>query len=79
MNKNGLSNKDKVLIYMQKNKSITSWDAIQIFKATRLSDLIFRLRRDGYNIISQHEKNENTGKNYVRYILKNPDTAMSRS
>lgn len=34
-----------VLDYLQKNKSITSWEAIELFGATRLSAIIFTLRK----------------------------------
>lgn len=40
----------KVLEHLQNNKSITSMQAIQLYKATRLSAIIFNLRKRGYNI-----------------------------
>lgn len=45
--------KGDVLDYMLHNGSITSWQAITMFGATRLSDIIFRLKKEGYNITSQ--------------------------
>ena len=44
------SQKSEVLRYMQTHKGITSIQAIDKFGATRLSDIIFRLRKDGYEI-----------------------------
>ncbi len=34
-----------VLDYLQKNKTITSWEAIELFGATRLSAIIYNLRK----------------------------------
>lgn len=45
----------QVLNYMQENKSITSWEAIEKFGATRLSAIIFNLK-DKYNITSTREE-----------------------
>ena len=35
----------KVLEHLKKFKTITSWEAIQLYKATRLSAIIFNLRK----------------------------------
>ena len=35
---------EKVLVHLLKNKSITSWGAIEKFRITRLSAVIFNLR-----------------------------------
>ena len=63
------SKKDMVLIHLQMHGSITSWEAIEKFRATRLSDIVFKLKQDGHNISSAPEYNENTGTNYARYTL----------
>ena len=47
---------NEVLKYLQKNKSITSMQAIDMFGATRLSAIIFRLKDKGYNIITKKEE-----------------------
>lgn len=39
-----------VLEWLQTNASISSMEAIQNFGATRLSAIIFNLRKHGYNI-----------------------------
>lgn len=57
-----------VLDYMKENRKITSWDAIMMFKATRLSAIIFNLRKRGYHITSV-EKNTNDGTRFVEYVL----------
>ena len=45
-----------VLEYLQKNKSITSLMAIDMFGATRLSSIIYRLKKQGNNIITKREE-----------------------
>lgn len=40
----------KVLEHLQKNGTITSLEAIDLYGATRLSDIIYRLRRRGFKI-----------------------------
>lgn len=47
---------NEVLKYLQKNKSITSWVSIAEFGATRLSAIIYQLKKKGYNIITQREE-----------------------
>ena len=39
-----------VLQHLQENGSITSWEAIVLFGATRLSAIIYLLRKEGYKI-----------------------------
>ena len=64
------SKKDLILIHLQMHKSITSWEAIEKFRATRLSAIIHTLRHtDGYNITSSPEYNKTTETNYDRYTL----------
>ena len=41
---------EKVLEHLQKYGCITSLEAIELYGATRLSDIIFRLRKRNYNI-----------------------------
>ena len=54
--------------HLKRFKSITSWDAIKKYRATRLSAIIFRLREQGMNIESKRESGN--GKQWVRYALK---------
>lgn len=44
------SQKQIVLEHLQKFGKITSLDAINMYRITRLSDAIFRLREEGVNI-----------------------------
>jgi len=64
--------KSEILKYMQTHTGITSLQAIQHFGATRLSDIIYRLVKEGYAI----EKTQITKKNryghtvtYTKYSL----------
>lgn len=41
-----------VLEHLQSKGSITSWEAIQEYKATRLSAIIFNLKKSGFVIKS---------------------------
>jgi len=67
-----LSKTKLILQHLLKNKSITSWEAIEKFSATRLSDTIFRFRKKGYGIATKDiimtDKYGNKGF-YAKYIL----------
>lgn len=58
----------KVIEHLKTHGQITSWEAIQMFRATRLSAIIFNLRLQGYNITSEKISSAN-GENYVKYLL----------
>jgi hypothetical protein len=45
-----VTKKQQVLDYLLQHKEITSWAAINMFGATRLSAIIFVLKKDGYDI-----------------------------
>lgn len=49
-------------------KSITSWEAIQLYRATRLSAIIFNLRKDGLNIVGIPRHNDGT--HWTEYRLE---------
>jgi hypothetical protein len=42
---------DAVLMHLKK-KPITSWDAIHLYNATRLADIVFQLKKKGHNIVT---------------------------
>jgi hypothetical protein len=50
-----------------KKKPITSWEAITQYRATRLADIVFKLRGRGFNITT--ELVENGSIRYARYRL----------
>lgn len=45
-----ISQEKEVLKHLQINRTITSMEAINLYGATRLSAIIFNLRKKGYNI-----------------------------
>lgn len=71
--KNVTKTKSKSQLVLQHLKThkrgITSMDAFEKYKATRLSSIIFNLRSRGYDIVTIEERTE-TGTRYARYILK---------
>lgn len=62
--------------HLENYGTITSWQAIQQYGATRLSDIIFRLRKQGYDIQTKTEcakdRNGNTCQ-FAKYILNRED------
>lgn len=57
--------------YLLKHKSITSWEAIEKFQATRLAAMIFILEKQGWKFErkSVRRKEGTMEANYTRYIL----------
>ena len=52
--------------HLLKRKKITSWEAIEKFRATRLSDIIWKMRQRGYDIASEWVTNK-SGMRYTVY------------
>jgi hypothetical protein len=42
-----------VLKHLQENKKITSWEAINLYRATRLSAIVFNLKERGHLISTE--------------------------
>ena len=67
-------NKTKaVMLHLIEEGSITSWEAIQLYGATRLSAIIFNLRNRGMNIeTTMIEFTDRFGSKaqYAKYIFK---------
>lgn len=63
----------QVLQYLQEHGSITSMEAIQHFGATRLSAIVFNLKKQGYEIYTRptacKDRNGNTC-NFATYIME---------
>ena len=51
--------KEAIMWHLKTYGKITSWEAIKEYGATRLSDIIFRLKNEGYNIKTNLVKKEN--------------------
>lgn len=62
-----MSDSEKILAYLQEHGSITSWEAIQNFRCTRLSGRIYDLRKRGFDITSTTEESVNSDGEKVRY------------
>jgi len=58
---------EEIRHHLLKNGSISSWEAIQTFRCTRLSQYILLLRNEGYEIESVWEHNET--RRWVNYKL----------
>ena len=59
--------KERVLKYMLDFGSITYLDAVADLGVARLADVIFRLRKDGYQIITNDEHGKNRYGEKVTY------------
>ena len=58
----------KVKEHLEKQGSITTWDAIKLYGATRLSAIIFNLRKRGYNIKDNWQEDIDKNGNKTRYV-----------
>lgn len=68
-----MTKKDKILKHLQLYDTITSWEAIQFYGVTRLSAIIFTLRKEGFDIESTRvEFTDRFGdtSNFARYVFK---------
>ena len=54
-----MTQKNKVLNWLKVNDTITSMEAFEVFKITRLSAIINVLRKEGYDIESRRPKKGN--------------------
>lgn len=64
---------EKVRLHLIEKGSITSWEAIMEYGATRLSAIIYILRNQGMNIINERIKFTDrfgSKSSYVKYILE---------
>lgn len=61
--------RDRVLDHLEEHGTITSWEAIQNYGITRLSEYIRQLRRDNYIIESNWTENINRYGDKVRYVI----------
>ena len=73
--------RNEVLRHLKEFGSITSWEAIQQYGATRLSAIIYDLRHF-YDLEIKNERVEFTNRygtksSYVKYILVDRDTDLT--
>ncbi len=61
---------NQVLSHLKQGRSITQVDAIHLFNCYRLSAIIEKLRRQGYDIVTYNERNSSGTGTHARYELK---------
>ena len=59
----------RVLKHLLSGKSITSWEAIQEYRVTRLASIIFSLKKKGYPIKTRYFTDHN-GVNIAEYWIE---------
>jgi len=62
----------KILRHLKRFGAIMSVEAFELYYATRLSGIIYRLREEGFDIQTQRVIHKGT--NYGKYILLKNDT-----
>ena len=62
-----MSKIDSVLKHLKKKGHITSWEAIQLYRATRLADIIFQLKGRGHTINTVMLTSNGT--RYAKYVM----------
>lgn len=58
----------KIANHLKQHKNITSWEAIQKYRVTRLADVIYTLKNKGWNIATVMCKGKDNCR-YAHYIL----------
>jgi len=58
---------DAVYLHLKKHKHITSWEAINLYRATRLADIVYKLKEQGFKIKTVMIQSENT--RFAKYYL----------
>ena len=61
----------KVSKHLKEKNKITSWEAIEKYRCTRLSAIIYILRKDGWDITTNNKFNKTTKTNFAEYVLEN--------
>lgn len=64
---------NRILSHLQKKGNITSWEAIERYGCTRLSQYIYLLKKDGYIIRTKTETKKNRygdKVSFTRYYLE---------
>jgi len=59
---------DAVFQHLKKKRSITSWEAITLYRATRLADIVYKLKSQGFDIETVLIKSKGT--RFARYYLR---------
>jgi len=64
-----MTKKQAVLTHLQIHGHITSWEAITLYKATRLADIIYKLKNQGQKICTLMVEGKDV--KFARYFLEN--------
>lgn len=67
MKKKNITQKEMVLKFIREKGSITTFQAFYHIGATRLSDIVFQLRKEGYMINSERKTKKGRYGNTVNY------------
>ncbi len=59
----------EILEHLQTHKKITSWEAIQLYRVTRISAVIFTLKESGFLIETETVKSKDNNGNAVNYAV----------
>lgn len=57
-----------ILGHLSKGKSISNMEALVVYNISRLSDVVLKLRRKGYSVVTD-VRTDNAGHKYSRYTL----------
>jgi len=63
-----MTKKQAVLTHLQRHGHITSMEAINLYKSTRLADIIFKLKAQGFKIVTLMVEGENS--RFARYFIQ---------
>lgn len=62
-----------ILNYLLSGKSINQWKCYNLFRASRLSAIIWKLEREGYTIKKERQPSFNGKTSFVEYTLVIPE------
>ncbi len=60
---------EQILEHLKQGKSITPIEALDLYGCFRLSAVILKLRKQGYDIVTHHERNHSGIGTHARYEL----------
>ena len=63
---------DRVRAHLRAGRKLSSWEAIQEWRITRLAAIIHNLKKEGMLIKKETRRNPDTGKRYAVYYTYEP-------
>jgi len=63
-----MTKKQAVFFHLKTHGHITAWEAITLYKSTRLADTIYKLKNEGHEIYTLMVEANNV--RFARYFLK---------